>query len=137
MTKPRVIKDYDKLSVEVQHQIKFIYPKGFSHHLVNFTNRDGEQKLGLPFETDEYYYLIRMSQSRAVHIIDEDEDYDDEGHLKSSAREELGERFKDLELAGNNANADNEFSTDDEEHDPYADRDKVEVGEEEEDEDNY
>ena len=127
MAKPRIVKDYDKLNADVQSKIKFIYPKGFSQHLVSFTNQHGEKKVGLPFETDEYYYLIRMSESRAVDIIDSDDDFDDEGNLKESARAEFGEKFKDMDFIGiTMPTLTTSLGDDEEEHDPYADRDKEE-----------
>ena len=41
MSKPRVVKDYEKLDIEVQEQIKLQYPYGFDKHLVTFKNAEG------------------------------------------------------------------------------------------------
>ena len=102
MGKPRIVKDYDKLSDEIVEQIKLKYPNGYAEHLVSFTNKDGELKKGLPFETDDYYYLVRMTIAKAKEIIDEDEDFDDDGVLKSSAKakyeEKYDDEFEDLDL---------------------------------------
>ena len=93
MSKPRVVKDYDKLEESVQQQIKLHYPKGFEDHLVKFQNKEGHTVSALPFETDEKYYLIRMTILEAQEIIEDDEDYDDDGFLREDAREEYEENL--------------------------------------------
>lgn len=114
MSKPKVIKDYDKLPPEVIEQIKLVYPRGFTRHLVTFFNRDGEQKKGLPFETEEYYYLIRMSEAKAEDIIEQDDDYDEDGKLKAKAKARYEDKYDDLGFLDDlNSNADNDFGDDD------------------------
>lgn len=93
MSKPRVVKDYDKLDLSVKQQIKLNYPEGFEQHLVKFQNKEGRTVSALPFETEEVYYLIRMTILEAQEIIEDDEDYDDEGFLKEDVREEYEEKF--------------------------------------------
>ena len=80
--KKRIIKDYDGLPPEVIAQIKLKYPRGFAQHLVFYTNKDGKRVSALPFETDEIYYLVRMSVQDAQQIIEDDDDYDDDGVLR-------------------------------------------------------
>jgi hypothetical protein len=60
-SKPRVIKDYDKLDPAIQEQIKLVYPTGFSDHLIFYFDKEGKNVSALPFETDDKYYLIRMT----------------------------------------------------------------------------
>ncbi len=93
--KPRVIKDYDKLDPEIQEQIKLEYPLGFADHLVTFTNKDGKRVSALPFEAEDKYYLVRMSVYEAERIIEEDDDYDSNGYLKDSAKEEYESKYSD------------------------------------------
>ena len=88
MSKPKVIKDYDKLTEDVVEQIKLVYPMGFTSHLISFTNRHGEKRKGLPFETEKYYYLIRMSEAKAKAIIEDDDDYDRLDHFEEFYYEE-------------------------------------------------
>ena len=111
MSKPKVIKDYEKLPPEVIEQIKLVYPRGFSQHLISFVNKDGQRKMGLPFETEDYYYLIRMT----TNIIEEDDDYDDDGILKAKVREKYADKYDDLDFLDDlNANDDNDLGdTDD------------------------
>ena len=59
--KPRVIKDYEKLDPEIQERIKLEYPSGYSDNLIYFNNKEGKRVSALPFETDDKYYLVRMT----------------------------------------------------------------------------
>ena len=93
MSKPRVVKDYDKLDVQIQEQIKLQYPRGFEKSLVQFKNHEGKFVSALPFETDEKYYLVRMTQTEAQEIIEEDDDFNDDGNLKESIKEEYEEKY--------------------------------------------
>ncbi len=95
--KPRVIKDYEKLDNTIKEQIKLVYPFGFSQNLITFTNKDGLLVSALPFETDEKYYLVRMTTEEAIDIISEDDDYDDDGSLKSESRVEYEDKYSELE----------------------------------------
>lgn len=114
MDKPRVIKDFDKLPQEVVEQIKLVYPLGFAHHLVPFVNKLGEKKKGLPFETEDHVYLVRMTEQRAVALIDEDDDYNDEGILKSRVKSAYEEKYEDEDFLHElNNNKDNDLGVDD------------------------
>lgn len=123
MSKPRIVKDYDKLNDIVKEQIKLVYPAGFEQHLVSYTNKDGERKLALPFETDEVYYLVRMSIQKAQDIITFDDDYDEEGYLKEDIKENYQDKYDDLEYLELNSNDDNDFEQEDDEPADNADED--------------
>jgi len=111
-TKPRVIKDYEKLPEEIQEQIKLVYPEGFSDHLIRFTNKDGKRVSALPFETDEKYYLVRMTVQEAKALVREDEDYDEEGSLKTEIKEAYHDKYADLDHVA-------DYLADDSEEDYY------------------
>lgn len=99
MSKPRVVKDYDKLDIEIQEQIKLHYPHGFHKHLVTFKNIKGEFVSALPFEAEEKYYLVRMTKQEARDIIEEDDDFNDDGILKKAVVEDLQSKYElDMEL---------------------------------------
>lgn len=115
MSKPRIIKDYDKLSEDVKQQIKLVYPRGFAHRLISFVNRDGEKKMGLPFETEDFIYLVRMTPVKAVKIVEADDDFDEDGVLKDNVLADYAEKFEDEEALVLNANEDNDFEDPDEE----------------------
>jgi hypothetical protein len=94
-TKPRVVKDFDKLDDSVQEMIKLNYPFGFEDNLITFNNAEGKRVSALPFETEEKYYLVRMTVEQAQEIIEDDDDYDDDGNLTDDAREEYEDKYDD------------------------------------------
>lgn len=95
MSKPRIVKDYDKIEDSVKQQIKLSYPDGFEDHLIKFSNKEGLTVSALPFETEEKYYLVRMTITQAQAIIEDDEDYDDEGILRDDVRIEYEDNIED------------------------------------------
>ena len=106
MSKLRVIQDYEKLPVELQEQIKLVFPEGFSNHLIEFKNRHGELVSALPFETEDKIYMVRMSVRMAERIVSEDTDYDDDGLLKDDVKEKYQDEYSDLEYLADNENYD-------------------------------
>lgn len=92
MSKPRVIKDYEKLDLHIQEKIKLAFPYGFEKHLIVFKNLENKLVSALPFETDDRYYLVRMTRLEAQEIIEDDEDFDDEGNLTDAAIEEISDK---------------------------------------------
>lgn len=103
-SKLRVIQDYEKLSAELQEQIKLVYPEGYSQHLIYFNNAKGEKVSALPFETFDKVYMVRMTTSKAMKLIDEDADYDDDGNLKTRVREKYEDEHSDVEYLSENDN---------------------------------
>jgi hypothetical protein len=97
VNKPRVVKDYEKLDSDIQEQIKLTYPYGFAKHLIQYKNAEGKFVSALPFETDDRYYLVRMTLIEARQIIEDDDDYDESGELKESVKEEYEEKYGDME----------------------------------------
>ena len=47
--KLRVIQDYNKLTKDLQEQVKLVYPEGFSEYLTYFTNAQGQEVSALRF----------------------------------------------------------------------------------------
>lgn len=97
MQKPKVIKDFEKLDEAIQEQIKLTYPNGFFEHLISYMDKDGNENYALPFETDEKYYMVRMTVSKAKQIISDDDDYDDDGNLKDDIQEIYKEKHQDVD----------------------------------------
>lgn len=90
MTKKRVVKDYEALPEDIVRLVKIKYPTGYAEHLLSYTDKEGKKVSALPFETDDTYYLIRMTILEAKRIVKEDEDFDDDGVLR--------EDFADVEV---------------------------------------
>ena len=125
ITKPRVVKDYDKLPVDTQTQIKIQYPFGFADHLVTYTNAKGEIVSALPFEAEEFYYLVRMTREEAYEIIENDDDYDDDGTLREDfvmegiEGDEDVDEMEDVDDVEDVADEDDDMDEDDEDDDDY------------------
>lgn len=100
-SKPKVIKDYDKLSDEIREQIKLEYPFGFSDNLISFTYKNGELVSALPFETEDRYYMIRMTVDEAINIIEQDSDFGNDGILKQDSKEVFESKYTSLDEAEN------------------------------------
>lgn len=98
MSKPRVITDFFKLPQELQEQIKLSYPEGFSDFLIEFKNKDNETVSALPYETEEKYYMVRMSVKKALQIISDDDDYDDDGYLKDSRKDHFEDKYGEADF---------------------------------------
>lgn len=95
--KPRIIKDYNKLDKDLQQQIKLVYADGFAENLIHFFDKDGIKITVLPFETEDRYYMLRMTENEAVQIVDDDDDFDDDGFLKSEVKQNYEDKYADLE----------------------------------------
>jgi hypothetical protein len=106
LAKKRVVKDYDALTEDIIRLVKMKYPSGYADSLVSYTDKEGKKVSALPFETDEAYYLIRMTVLEAKRLVKEDEDYDEEGQLR--------EDFSNVDV-------DDEFDGQGEEDDDMAD----------------
>lgn len=78
-SKPKVVKDLDKLPKDVMAAIRAEYPNGFSHKLISYTTPKGEKVMALPFDTEEFSYLVRVNvlDSRNIAKGDDDDDFDD------------------------------------------------------------
>ena len=113
-SKPRVIKDFEKLDEHIQEQIKLVYPYGFYDSLIHFYNKEGKKVTALPFETDEKYYMIRMTVAEAKALIEDDNDFDDEGNLKDSIKDDYENKYADIEYVSDYLNDDSEEDADEE-----------------------
>lgn len=96
MNKPRAITNFEKLPEELQERIKLAYPEGFSEFLIEFKNKENETVSALPFETEEKYYMVRMSVKKALQIISDDDDYDDDGYLKDDSKDSFEDKYGEV-----------------------------------------
>jgi len=103
-TKQKVIKDYEKLSKELKEQIKLVYPEGYAEYLISVSTLQGKRITALPFETYDKIYLIRMSSNEALLLIDDDNDYDTQGNLKTAVRGKYEDKHADAGYLSENEN---------------------------------
>jgi len=80
--KKRIVKDFEKLPEEILYGIKIQYPNGFRDFLIFYSDKEGKRVSALPFETEDIYYLVRMTENEAEQIVEDDEDYDETGTLR-------------------------------------------------------
>jgi hypothetical protein len=113
VNKPRIIKDYNKLDKALQEQIKLVYADGFAEHLIHFFDKDGIKVSALPFETEDKYYMLRMTENEAIRIVDEDDDFDDDGLLKSDVKQDYEDKYADLEHVADQISEDDDLGNDD------------------------
>lgn len=111
--KPRVIKDYNKLDKDLQQQIKLVYADGFADNLIHFFNKDGLKITVLPFETEDKYYMLRMTENEAVQIVDDDDDFDEDGFLKNEVKQSYEDKYADLDHIADQMNDDDDKYDDD------------------------
>ena len=112
MTKKRLVKDYDALPEDILREVKLKYDTGFANFLVSYTDKDGKKVSALPFETEDVYYLIRMTVVEAKRIVKEDDDYDDEGMLRDNFKED--DAGDEIAVAGDDDDDDLDDVADDE-----------------------
>jgi DNA-directed RNA polymerase subunit delta len=130
-SKPKVVKDFDKLPKDIQAAIKAEYPNGFSHKLINYTTPKGEKVLALPFDGDEYDYLVRVTIMESRNVVRDDDDLEDD--IKP-VREDLNLDLDGLDLEG--LKDEDDVSADDEEDD-YKPRSRRRRDEDDDDDDDY
>jgi hypothetical protein len=134
-SKPRILKDYEKLDNKIKEQIKLAYPFGFSRNLLTYKDRENKIISALPFETDDFYYLVRMTDKQAKDIVKDDTDYDDDGILKTSVRDDYMDKYSDLDYMNeyiDEGGAAEEDTSDSDDYDAY--KDVEDVADDEDDE---
>jgi len=80
MSKPRVIKEFDKLEDQIKEAVFEKYPYGFDRHIITFKNHKNQLVSALPFEAEDKYYMIKMTRAEANEIVqawDDDNEDDD------------------------------------------------------------
>lgn len=112
INKPRVIKDYNKLDKDLQQQIKLLYADGFADHLIHFFDKDGIKVTVLPFETEDRYYMLRMTENEAVAIVEDDDDFDEDGFLKSEVKQEYEDKFAEMDNIADTDDDDDSYDDD-------------------------
>ena len=124
INKPRVIKDYNKLDKDLQQQIKLVYADGFADNLIHFFDKNGIKITVLPFETEDKYYMLRMTENEAVQIVDDDDDFDEDGFLKTEVKQDYEDKYADMDHIADQMSEDDDDMDDDDDDDAGADDDE-------------
>jgi DNA-directed RNA polymerase subunit delta len=134
-SKPKVVKDFDKLPKDIQAAIKAEYPNGFSHKLINYTTPKGEKVLALPFDGDEFDYLVRVTIMESRNVVrggGDDDDLDDD---TKPVREDLSLDLDGLDLEG--LKEEDDVSADDDDEEDYKPRSRRRRDDDDDDDDDY
>jgi len=107
--KYRVVKEYDRLDIDIKEQLKLVYPEGFSNFLLSYVDKEGKRVSALRFETDDKIYLIKMTAAEAEDIIEQDDDYDEDGNLKDGVQSEYEDKHSDIDYLSENENYNDPF----------------------------
>lgn len=108
--KPRIIKNFEKLDDDFRELIMQAYPNGYANEICMYDIGGGRFMSALPFETEDFSYLIKFPVKEDVDLDDDmpnegddemniegletdDEDDDDE------EIEESMDNIEDLEVA--------------------------------------
>lgn len=109
-SKPRVIKNFEKLDEALREQITALYPNGFATAIQTFDIGGGRFMSALPFETEEYNYLIKfpIKEPDPIEEIDlnvdeiDIDDKEDDGEDGDDKIETSMGNLEDLEVADEN-----------------------------------
>lgn len=80
MNKPKVIRRFESLPEEVRTEILRVHPYGFDKKLITFKNHKGQLISALPYETEEFHYLVKMTRTEAQSIHEQEYDLDDDSN---------------------------------------------------------
>jgi hypothetical protein len=92
MSKPRVIKDFDKLDNELKQAIFDKYPYGFDKYIITFKNHKNLLVSALPFETEEVFFMVKMTRHEANEISSNRDQ-----ELEDDLDDELDDTLDDIE----------------------------------------
>lgn len=108
MSKPKIIKHFSNLDLELQTLIVNSFPRGFDKYLITFKDPKGKLVSALPFETDDRYYFVKMTREEAISIytgetftlpdLDDDLDDDDDDDMDDDIPEEVTEGMEDEDM---------------------------------------
>lgn len=89
VSRPKLVKDWDKMPKDIVAAIKAEYPNGFSHKLINYTTPKGEKVLALPYDTEDIAYLVRVTVMESKKVFKNEDDDDDDVVAVKAPREDL------------------------------------------------
>lgn len=71
--KKRSVVSFTNLPVELQEEVKKLYPYGYTEAMMRIDKPNGEFFYAVPFETEEVSYLVKINVKIDDHIEEEDD----------------------------------------------------------------
>ena len=85
MNKKRFIVDYKSLPENMLERLAVQYPEGFDGYIIKYTNSRGDRVSAVPVETEDTYYLVKVSVQLRKMVDDVD--------IEEVDPEDLGDEF--------------------------------------------
>ncbi len=104
-SKPRVIKNFEKLDEKLRAAIAERFPDGYTSYIQMFDIGGGKFMSALPFETEEFNYLIKFPVTEDLEDTEEEIGGSDELDLEGG--EDVDEEEEDDEIEKPTDNFDN------------------------------
>lgn len=95
-SKPRIIKNFEKLDEKLREAIAEAYPLGYVDKIQTFDIGGGRLMSALPFETEEYSYLIKFPIKEDVDLESDAPASEDDLNLEGG--EDVEEEEEDDEV---------------------------------------
>ena len=104
-TKKRLVVSFNNLSLDLQEQVKALYPLGYTDAMMRIDKPNGDFFFAVPFETDDTSYLVKIDvKIDEVGADDDDKDFYGDNDLKGA--DELANDDSEEDIADSNADFD-------------------------------
>lgn len=104
-TKKRLVVSFNNLSLDLQEQVKTLYPLGYTDAMMRIDKPNGDFFFAVPFETDDTSYLVKIDvKIDEVGADDDDKDFYGDDDLKGA--DELANDDSEEDIADSNADFD-------------------------------
>ena len=97
-TKKRLVVSFNNLPLELQEQVKALYPLGYADSMMRIDKPNGDFFFAVPFETDEISYLVKI-EVKIDEIGDDDDDKDFYGDDELQGADELANDDSEDEMS--------------------------------------
>ena len=97
-SKPRIIKNYEKLDDALREAIAAAYPLGYADKIQTFDIGGGRLMSALPFETEEFSYLIKFPINEDADLDEQASAEDQDDDLDLEGGEDVEEEEEDDEI---------------------------------------
>jgi len=93
--KKRVVISFHNLPIELQEEVKKLYPNGYAEHMIRVDKSPGVFFYGVVFETEDISYFVKIN----VKIDDKIEEEEDKGYYDDEIKgaEEISDSESDDE----------------------------------------